>query len=82
MNDWMRRLNGLNRAAMTRVETTIASCGCSSWLVSVWKRAWVAVTPPKYTNALLRESSYELAAEGRDVGDDASADRSTREMSN
>jgi hypothetical protein len=31
MNAWTRRLNGLNSAAITSVETTMASCGCSSW---------------------------------------------------
>jgi hypothetical protein len=30
---------------------TTANCGLSSWPVRVWKMAWVAVTPPKYTNA-------------------------------
>jgi hypothetical protein len=36
---------GLNRAAITRVETTIASCGSSSLRVSVWRTDWVIVTP-------------------------------------
>src|SRR5918998_1627840 len=51
MKAWMRRLKGLNRAAITRVETTTASCGCSSWPVRARKMASVAVTPPKYTDA-------------------------------
>ena len=33
----MRRLKGLNSAAITRVETTMASCGCSSWPVRALK---------------------------------------------
>src|ERR687893_1108987 len=51
MKAWMRRLKGVNRAAITRVETTTASCGCSSWPVRARKMASVAVTPPKYTAA-------------------------------
>jgi hypothetical protein len=38
---------GVNKAAITRVEATMASCGDSSWPVSAWKIAWVAVTLPK-----------------------------------
>jgi hypothetical protein len=47
----MRRLNGLNSAAITSVEITMVSCGGSSWLVSERKGVWVAVTLPKYTAA-------------------------------
>jgi hypothetical protein len=43
----MRRRRGLKRVAMTRVETTTASCGCSSWPVSARKVVWVAATTPK-----------------------------------
>ena len=34
MKPWMRRRIGLNRAAITRVETTTASWGCSCWPAS------------------------------------------------
>ena len=47
MKDWMHRLKGVNSAAMTRVEATMASCGSFSCLVDVCKAAWVAVTPPE-----------------------------------
>src|SRR5215207_9155009 len=47
MKDWMRRLKGLNNAAITRVETTIASCGCCSWPVNARNTAWTVATPPK-----------------------------------
>ena len=43
MNSCMRRLSGLDRAAITKVEPTTASWGSLCWPVSVWKRAWVAV---------------------------------------
>jgi hypothetical protein len=38
---------GMNSAAITRVETTTASWDCSSWPVSAPKIAWVVATPPK-----------------------------------
>ena len=41
----------VNRAAIARVEATMASCGSSSWPVNACKTAWVAVTPPTYTSA-------------------------------
>ena len=34
-----------------RVEATTTSCGSCCWPVMVRKRAWVVVTPPKYTSA-------------------------------
>src|SRR3712207_9062793 len=46
MNDWMRRLRGLNSAAITRVETTMASWDCTAWPVRAPKMVWLAITPP------------------------------------
>ena len=34
MNDWMPRLKGLNRAAITRVEATTSCDSCTSWPVA------------------------------------------------
>ncbi len=39
MKDWMRRLRGLKRTAITRVEITTASCSCCSWPVRARKIA-------------------------------------------
>jgi hypothetical protein len=39
MNAWMRRLKGVNNAAITNVEVTIVSCARNSWLVRARKKA-------------------------------------------
>jgi hypothetical protein len=56
MKPCMRRLRGVNSAAITRVEATTARVGFSP--VSERKTACVAVTPQKYTSA-----SNELSRE-------------------
>src|ERR671916_432160 len=62
MKFWTRRLRGLKRAAITRVEATMAICGSSSRPVRACKIAWVVATTQAILQALTgREELPQIA---------------------
>src|SRR5918995_52747 len=68
MSDWVWRLNGVNKAAITNVEITMASCGCFSWPVMARKSVWVAVTLPRLQQRKhQRERAVDEGAVDEDV---------------
>ena len=67
MKDWMRRRKGLNRAAIARVETTTASCGCCSWPVRVRKSVWCRRHAPEVDRTSSRERAVDEGAVDDDV---------------